>query len=312
MLPDLSARLTGAVERKKLKKKLEQDLSSIEKELHEKTTRLEALTTRLDKEKTDLEKLERTSLTSLFYSVLGSREQQLEKERQEMLVAQLQYQQTKFQVNFLKQEQDTLSLKLEGLKEADSEYMRLLSGKESLLRQSNGPVAHELVEVSEQLAAKNSEIKEIDEAIFAGNNVIFGLEQVIGSLESAEGWGTWDLLGGGLLATAAKHSRIDEARSRIHDVQAKMSRFKRELADVQRSVELKIDIGSLETFADFFFDGLIIDWVVQSKIVDSLERSKQAKDLMAQAVTELESCKKIATGKVSGLLEKRASLIERA
>jgi len=44
----------------------------------------------------DLDKLERTSLTALFYSVLGNREEQVEKEREELLNAQLQYQKTKF------------------------------------------------------------------------------------------------------------------------------------------------------------------------------------------------------------------------
>lgn len=41
------------------------------------------------KEQTDVRQLESLSLTVLFYSLLGSKEQQLEKERQEALRAQL-------------------------------------------------------------------------------------------------------------------------------------------------------------------------------------------------------------------------------
>ena len=312
MLQDLSARLTKSVEQRKLKKKLEQDLGSVEKELGDKSSRLEAFRIRFDKEKIDVEKLERTSLTALFYSVLGSREQQLEKERQELLAAQLQYQQTKYQVDYLQQEHNALSQELDGLKDVDTEYKYLLSEKEQFLRQFNQPVANELMELSEQVANTNSEIKEIDEAIVAGNNVLSGLEPVINSLESAEGWGVWDLLGGGLLSTAIKHSRIDDARSGVHEVQTRMSRFKRELADVQRSIELKIDIGALDTFADFFFNGLIVDWIIQSKIIDARERSQQAKKLIAQAVRVLENQKKIATRKVGGLQEQWTQLIERS
>jgi hypothetical protein len=141
--------------------------------------------------------------------------------------------------------------------------------------------------------------------------VISGLEQVIESLGSAEGWGTWDMLGGGLISTAIKHSRIDDARMGVNDVQTKMSQFKRELADVRKNAELQIEIGELETFADFFFDNLIVDWVVQSKIVDSLEQSKQAKNVIGQAVDELENQKKNAQEKINDLQEKRAQLIER-
>jgi len=90
-----------------------------------------------------------------------------------------------------------------------------------------------------------------------------------------------------------------------------MGQFKRELADVQKSVELQIDIGELESFADFFFDGLIFDWIVQSKIVDSLERSKNAENTIIQVIKELEELKKVTQNRSSDLQEKRALLIER-
>lgn len=312
MLQELSTRLSKVVEQKRLKKKLEQDVYNVVTELQDKSARFVSLGIQLEKEQVDVDKLERTSLTALFYSVLGSREQQLEKERQELLSAQLQYQQAKRQVEFLQQEQHSLLQRLDQLSGIEAEYELLLSEKERHLRQSNQIVANELLSFSEQIANLNSEIKEITEAIAAGNDVIAGLEQVIQSLESAESWGTWDIFGGGLLSTAVKHSRIDDARSEISDVQTRMSQFKRELADVQKSVELQIEIGELESFADFFFDGLIIDWIVQSKIVQSLERSETAKGMIIEAVKELEDLKETTQSKIRDVEEKRARLIEHA
>lgn len=311
MLQDLNKRLTKIIEQKRLKKKLEQDLLAVEKELGEESTRLEALSTHLKKEQVDLDALEHISLTSLFHSVLGSREQQLEKERQELLSAQLQFQRMKHQVEYLEQEHNSLLNHLDQLKNVDLEYESLLTDKERFLRQSDEPVAGKLIEISEKIAHLVAEEKEISEAISAGNDVISSLEQVNKSLESAEGWGTWDLLGGGLIATAVKHSRIDDARKGIHDVQTKMSQFKRELADVQNSIQLQIDIGDLEYFADFFLDGLIVDWIVQSKIVGSLEQSKGAKDVISQSVEELEAAKRMTRSEINALQEERAQLIER-
>lgn len=312
MLQDLSARLSKIVEQKRLKEKLERDVHAVETELRDKSARLESLGAQLDQEKVDVEKMERISLTALFYSVLGSREQQLEQERQELLSVQLLYQQTKYQVEALQQDQASLLQRLNKLTGIESEYEFLLSEKEQLLHQSSQAVAQELIALSEQTANLDAEVKEMTEAITAGNEVVSGLDQVIESLESAENWGAWDILGGGLISTAIKHSRIDDARSGVNDVQVKISQFKRELADVRRNVELQIDIGELISFADFFFDGLIVDWIVQSKISESREQTKKAKNVVTQAIKELESLKSIAQNKRNDLQEKRARLIQEA
>jgi len=312
MLPELSARLTKIVEQKRLKQKLEQDLGAVETELQSTSARFSAFEAQLKKEKVDVEKLERLSLTGLFYSVLGSKEEQLDKERQELLSAQLKYQQTKKQVAFLEQDKNALARQLRELTSVETEYERLLTEKDDLLRRSDQPVARELIELSGQIADHNSQLKEIAEAISAGKVVIAGMDEIIDSLESAEGWGLWDLLGGGLLSTAVKHSRINDARASVIDVQNNMSHFKRELADVQKKIDLKIDIGELASFADFFFDGLIIDWLVQSKIEASLEQSKKAKRMIVQAVKEIEALKKNTQHQRVALHEKQALLIEQA
>jgi uncharacterized protein YlxW (UPF0749 family) len=310
MLPELSARLSKIIEQKRHKKKLEGELLAVEAELQEISPRLATLGAQLEKEEIDVQKLERTSLTTLFYTVLGSREGQLEKEQQELLSIQLQYQQTKHQVEYLEREQAFLNGKLEKLAGVEAEYESLLSEKEAFLRESKQAVASQLIEYAEQSANLASEVKELSEAVQAGREVSSSLEQVLDSLESAKSWGTLDLLGGGLISTAVKHSRIDDARDGIHGVQMKMSQFKRELADVSERIELKIDITEFETFADFFFDGLIFDWIVQSKIAESLERTQGAQDMISRAIEELEDLKQNAQKVQNDLQEKRAHIIE--
>ncbi len=311
MLQELSERLSRIIEQKRLKEKLEQDFRAVETELLDKSTRLASLAVQLDKEKIDVEKLERISLTYLFYSVLGSREQQLEKERQELLSAQLLYQQNKNQLEYLEREKSRLSYQLENLVGTDSEYELLLSEKEIFIQQSNQIIAKELFEISEKLANLNSEIREITEAITAGNSVIVDLDQAITSLESAEGWGIWDMLGGGFITDMIKHSHIDDARNSVNNAQNKIGQFKRELADVQKNTEVQINIGELASFADFFFDGLIFDWIVQSKIEDSLAQSDKAKGTIAQTIKELEALKKSTQNEFNDMQEKRVFLIER-
>jgi DNA repair exonuclease SbcCD ATPase subunit len=311
MLQELSARLSKILEQKSLKQKIEQDLRAVEAELQEKSARFAELGVQLAKENVDVKKLEQMSLTALFYQVLGSREEQLERERQELLSAQLRYGQTKKQLEFLEEERRSLVQRLEQLAGVESEYESLLAEKERVLRQSDQAVTKDLIAFSEQMADLNTELREITEAIAAGKDVIAGLEQVSESLESAGNWGLWDMFGGGLLSTAIKHSRIDEARSGVDAIQAKMSQFKRELSDVQKHVDLQIDIDGFAYFADFFFDGLIADWVVQSRIEDSLRQSKQAKEQIAQTVRELEELQTSTQTKIREVQEGRERLIAR-
>lgn len=310
MLHEVSTQLSKVLEQKRLREKLTRDVESVATELREKSDQLETLTAHLKKEQVDVDRLEQNSLTSLFYSVLGSRDEQLDKERQELLAAQLKHGQMKHQVDYLQRELDRLQEQAHALDGVEAEYESLLSQKEDLLRRTHQTVAAQLLDLSVQIANHSAQEAEITEAIAAGNAVMARLDLVIDSLRSAEGWGAWDIFGGGFLATAAKHSRIDEARVHIHEVQTGMSHFKRELADVQKNIDLKVDIGEFDYFADFFFDGLIMDWIVQSKITDSLTRAKAAKDVIGQAVGELEVLRKTTQTQLNDVKQNRTLLIE--
>ena len=311
MLQELGAQLSRSIEQKSLRQKLERDLLAVEAELQEKSARFAELGAQLDQENLDMSKLEQMSLTALFYQVLGSREEQLEKERQELLSAQLRHRQAQRQLESLQEEKRSLLQRLEGLAGVESEYESLLAEKERVLRQSDQAVAKDLIAFSEQMAELQAELREITEAIAAGKDVRAGLGQVVESLESAGNWGLWDMFGGGFIATALKHSRIDEAREVVEVVQAKISQFKRELSDVQKHVDLQIHIGELAYFADFFFDGLITDWIVQSRIEDSLRQSKQAKEQIAQTVRQLEDLQTTTQTKLRDAQAGRERLIER-
>ena len=45
--------------------------------------------------------------------------------------------------------------------------------------------------------------------------------------------------------------------------------LKKELSDVDQLVDVDLNISDFLSFADYFFDGIIADWMVQSKIKDA-------------------------------------------
>lgn len=73
-----------------------------------------------------------------------------------------------------------------------------------------------------------------------------------------------------------KHSKISEASSYIEQAKKDIAAFQRELRDVDTMIEFHMEIGSFLTFADFFFDGLVADYFVQSKISDAREEVQEA------------------------------------
>ncbi len=112
----------------------------------------------------------------------------------------------------------------------------------------------------------NSEQRELREAIAAGQEVLRHLDAVGKSLDSASNWGLWDMFGGGLFVTWAKHSRLNDAREQVRKAEAACRVFARELKDVQVYLDANLELDGFLTFADYFFDGFLADVMVQSRI----------------------------------------------
>lgn len=171
-----------------------------------------------------------------------------------------------------------------------------------------------IIKLIERSSELGSDIKELKEAILTGNDVLSGLNKVLASLKSAGNWGTFDMLGGGIIATAVKHSKIDDAKQGIQSVQILLHRFYLELSDVQTRPEsgLGIEIGSFNTFADYFFDSLIFDWVVQSRIHKSFENVGNMRENISAIVNRLKNeLDKIKVEK-ERIEEEKKGLIEKA
>lgn len=312
MLEELNNQLIEIKETTRKRQKLLADLARTEQMLAQQRSRLQELDAQLKKEGSDVEKLEGLSLTGLFHTILGSKDKQLEKERQEYLAAKLKHDECTDSVSALDREQAELKEKIAASGEPESEYKSILDKKEKLIAETGDPSARRLIGLSEELADARSDVRELQEAIDAGEAVLAGVDAVIDSLRSAKNWGTWDMIGGGLISTAVKHSRIDRARASAHQVQQLLRRFQRELADVGTTSDITIDIGSFATFADYFFDGLIVDWIVQSRIGNSLTSATELRDKVQTTVAHLKQSLQQAQNRAEHTEQARQELIERA
>ena len=273
-------------EKVRAKRKLESTVLEARKNLVAERARLAQLGAVLEKEEADVRKLEGLSLTAMFHQFLGSKEDRLDKERQEVFAAKLRYDQCAHEVASLERDIADMDARLAGLGDPEAQYARALERKEARIE---GAARADLARLTERVAEVNSDIKELQEAIAAGDEVIAGLDGVIAAFKSAGNWGIVDLIGGGIIITAVKHSKIDKAKAGIHEVQSRLGRFRRELADLRTrpDVPLSVEISSFEKFADYLFDGLIFDWIVQSKINKSLDAAVEMRAKMVSIVADL-------------------------
>ena len=269
------------------KNKLNMLLKQTEQEMIKEKLLLNKLSNELQKENEDVLKLESTNITSLFYAILGTKEDRLEKEKQDLLRARIKYDHCKNNVEFLATESKRIVDELNKVESCKYEYEDLLNKKLEAIQIEDKQTSEELKTLIKRKESMKANIIEIDEAIKAGEIALKALENTINELESAEGWGIADILGGGLIVTAVKYNHIDEAGRYAEESQRTLSKFKREMSDITMITGSDIAMGSFETFADYFFDGLIFDWVVQSEIGKSLDAVKNTKNQTDKAMSKL-------------------------
>lgn len=137
--------------------------------------------------------------------------------------------------------------------------------------------------------------REMQEVVTAGERALKSLYDVKDKLSSARSWGIFDMLGGGLISDLVKHSKMRDAAFLMEQAKKNLQILQRELRDVRISGNLHMEIGSFLSFADFFFDGLVADYLVQSKIADARE---QVDDAIGHVEKILDDVKRQMNGEV--------------
>ena len=287
MYNDINEKIFKLKEQLRTKEKLDSLLRMNREELDKKKLNLQKLKEILKKEEKDVTKLEGMSISSMLLDMIGKKEDKLDKEREEYLVAKIKYEECLKDIEKLEKEIIWCNNELKDYIGVKEEYDRLLREKEDLILSGNSDEGRKLRENQERLSELILQEKEVKEAIDAGKRANNALLDMKDNLSSAKSWGVWDMMGGGLISNMAKHSAIDNASSSGKNAEHCLKAFKKELSDVNQFTDLKIDITSFTKFADFFFDGFFVDWFVQSKINNSLSNVNNVHERIDIVISEL-------------------------
>ena len=114
--------------------------------------------------------------------------------------------------------------------------------------------------------------REREEAIRAGEQALYSLQRARDELQKAKNWGIVDVLGGGLVTSMIKRSKMSDAQALIREAKYQMEVFARELRDVTNLQYIDLGDDSFMAFADCFFDGFLVDILAQSRIHKTIEQ----------------------------------------
>ncbi|MDO5028078.1 MAG: hypothetical protein Q4E36_02325 [Bacillota bacterium] len=130
--------------------------------------------------------------------------------------------------------------------------------------------------------------KELREAIVACDKVIGRLDSAIDAINSAQGWGLLDLVGGKFFMTFFKRRKIAKAENEIVKAKKDIENLNSELADLKAYVDIDFETGGLLGFLDYFFGGSIADFLVLSKLGSAKKKIQSAKTRVLEIKIDLE------------------------
>lgn len=296
-----------------LKKQLEAKLDDLRDQRRVFDRKVVELRVEHRSEQNDVDKLEGRSLANYFYQIIGKLDEKINEERKQAYAAKVKLDAAQRELAAVDWEIQEIQSQLQELVGCEAAYLAALESKRNAVKASGTPVASQILEIEERIVFLENQKKEIQEAVSAGQSALGTADSVLSELEDADGWNTWDIIGGGGIIThMAKHGHLDDAQEKVEQLQGKLRRFKTELADINIQADMQVNIDGFLRFADYFFDGLFADWAVGDKISESQSSVQEVKNQINSTLSKLSSMDVASDREIAALKSRIEELIVQA
>ncbi len=266
-IPEIQAQIESIAETLATRTRARAHLKEIEHKRIVLIDELQDLKQILKKEETDVNKLTKMSVNSMFRLFLKDPEHQLEIEQQEYVIAALRYNECIESIELIEYEIDVITGSLGDEDELNRRQNELLLKKELLVREAYPHIATKLNNLDYKIVRRKMELKEIEEAQIAGSRAEEHLISVAANLNKVDAWGNWSAVTN-YQSQYSKKSFIDRTRELAVTAGMLLSNFEEELKDVFSSAGIKDDltIDAFDTFLMVFYDNMVTDWIVQNHL----------------------------------------------
>ncbi|MBM7837971.1 chromosome segregation ATPase [Alkalihalobacillus xiaoxiensis] len=301
MFEELRQRQLKIGEKKRLQEKWLKHRDDSKMKLEEFEIKANELKSVLEDEKKGLSQLESLSFRNVLVTISGRKLERVDEHTQKIASAKLKYDENRQTIDDLQMEISRYDEEIAKIGNLEKQLEGIFLEKRELIKIERKEVHAELLLLTDEQTRLELQENELKEAIAAGENAKSALSITLDALDSAKGWSTWDMFGGGVISTAIKHSHLDDAEKHVHRAQRALRHFEDELKDVNQFTDHTIAIGGFMTFADYFFDGFVVDWMVHGKITDSIKQVSNTKQAVGELVDRLKIQGNETKNKISSL-----------
>ena len=212
------------------------------------------------KEKKDVARLEKQSLSTFVQNILGTYDDKLEKEKKEEVNAKVELDRA---ATLLESAHELLDILDEEVFRREEELNLL---REDLM-QSNPSFREQVTKQEKEKLELEQEEKEINEAIEAGERVLDEINGVLKELDSANSMATWDMFTDSFFIDLMKYDKIDKAEKELAYLERALERYQKELKDVDLETSLAYEeLSQMSRAFDIFFDNIFSDWNTRDTI----------------------------------------------
>ena len=257
----------------------------------------------------EMEELEKRSVRNLFPNVKKRKEVQFEALDQELRMTEIELRDVQRRLEECSVHLKSLEAARQGYGDLERRFREAYEKLKGILKAETAD-GSEITGLESAVRELDKQLREIDQAVSAGGLALQEARNMQGSLQDAKGYGTWDMLGGGTLVTAAKHKKLGTARKQAEELRSRVAQFNSALTDVNIGLHLGQDnVGDFLRFADFFLDGLLADWAVQSRIGESQAEIARVEGSLRTMIRHLETMYRTMEHEKQNLKEKLVLLV---
>ena len=285
---DYDAALSELREKIRRKKKAQNLLAHFSEDAAHLTGVMEDRKKEYEQEQAESDDLQSATLTLLFYSLLGLKEEKLSKEESEALAAKAAYETAKAELDHVLNRQVELRAEIRSLGNCERDYEAMVSEKKAWLMAKETAVNAEVEALEAEKAAIVADSKELKEAMESGQYALRVARSVMDALAKAQALSFADNVGyrnahHGVIGSAIreadidyeKHSTLVRLDNSIQTLGKYLKEFSAELKDVdalpmEHLPETRFSDGLL--FLDRWVEGLFAEIVVSVKL-DNVQKS---------------------------------------
>jgi hypothetical protein len=229
----------------------------------------------------DVGRLEHLSLTRVLVALHGSREDTLAWEKAQAEAARYRVAEAQHRLEAARAELAGVESRQAELAGATGAYADALVAKERYLTRSADPRGTRLLALAEERGRLAAELRELRRAAHHADAAADALDEVRDRLGTAADWSTFGTyFNHGMIASAAKHDRIDRAAQAAREADRRLAALRSDLAELGglEPTAPALKIGAGFRFADIFFNNVFTDLAVGRQIrdaQDTVDRSAQ-------------------------------------